>query len=458
MNRDRRSFLAMTAMSGVAAAALPAKARAAPVPSTAMSQLGLDAAHFGARPGSPDDQSRVLQRAIDEAARLRAPLALAPGTYRVGDLKLPTGAQLVGVRGATRLMLSDGISLLTASGVEQISLSGLVLDGVRKRLPERRGLVQLEHCNGVTLNRCDISGAGGNAVVGIAIQGELSELNISQTAEAAIHVLDARALLLARNSISGAGNNGIQVWRSVAEDDGTFVIDNRIENIENRSGGSGQYGNAVNVFRGANVMVRGNRIRNCAFSAIRGNAASNFHVESNSISDVREVAIYAEFAFQGALIANNSIDGAAFGVSVTNFNEGGRLAVVQGNLIRNLSVKRPAGTDPGDGAGIGIAVEADASVTGNVIEGAPSAGIMLGFGHYLRDVAATGNVVRKADIGIAVSVAPGAGTALIANNVIAEARRGAIVGMAKSTPVTGDLAKAGSEQYANLTLLGNRVR
>ena len=64
-------------------------------------------------------------------------------------------------------------------------------------------------------------------------------------------------------------------------------------------------------------------------------------------------------------------------------------------------------------------------MTGNVIEDAPTAGIMLGFGEYLRDVAVTGNVVRKADIGIAVSVAPGAGNALIANNMIADVLRGA---------------------------------
>ena len=154
------------------------------------------------------------------------------------------------------------------------------------------------------------------------------------------------------------------------------------------------------MFRAANVIVRGNRIRNCAFSAVRGNAASNIQIDGNSITDVREVALYAEFGFEGALIANNTVDGAAIGVSVTNFNQGGRLAVVQGNIIRNLLPKRPAGTDPGDGAGIGIAVEADTAVTGNVIENAPTAGIMLGWGHYLRDVAVTGNVVRQADIGI----------------------------------------------------------
>ena len=82
------------------------------------------------------------------------------------------------------------------------------------------------------------------------------------------------------------------------------------------------------------------------------------------------------------MIANNTVDGAALGISVTNFNEGGRLAVVQGNLIRNLKPKRPAGTDPDDAAGVGIAVEADAAVTGNVVENAPTAGINVGWGRH----------------------------------------------------------------------------
>ena len=92
------------------------------------------------------------------------------------------------------------------------------------------------------------------------------------------------------------------------------------------------------------------------------------------------------------MIANNTVDGAALGVSVCNFNEGGRIAVVQGNIIRNLLPKRPIGTAPDDDAGIGIYVEADTSVTGNVIENAPSFGIIAGWGKYLRDVAITGNV------------------------------------------------------------------
>jgi uncharacterized secreted repeat protein (TIGR03808 family) len=455
MHLDRRRLLALTA--ATAGTAVAATARAAPA-GTPISALGLDASHFGLRPGSGDDQSRALQRALDESARTRTPLALPPGSYRVAGLRLAAGAQLVGIRGATRLELADGPTLLAATGADHVELSGLVLDGGKRSLPARHGLVQLEKCRSVKIANCEVRGSGRNGIVCLGIDGEVTDTSLIDTADVAIHAMDSRGLIIARNRIDGAGNNGIQIWRATAGNDGTIVVDNRVENIANRMGGSGQYGNAVSVFRAANVIVRGNRIRSCAFSAVRGNAASNIHMEGNSIDAVGEVALYAEFGFEGALIANNSVDGAAIGVAVTNFNEGGRLAVVQGNIIRNLLPKRPAGTDPGDGAGIGIAVEADSAVTGNVIENAPTAGIMLGWGHHLRDVAVTGNLVRKADIGIAVSVVAGAGATLIANNVIAETRRGAVVGMARSKPVTGDLAKGGGEQYAHLTLSGNRVR
>lgn len=235
------------------------------------------------------------------------------------------------------------------------------------------------------------------------------------------------------------------------------MVDNRIEDVLARDGGSGQNGNAINVFRAGNVVVRGNRISNAAFSAVRGNAASNLQIHGNTCTGLGEVALYAEFGFEGAMIANNVIDGAAVGVAVTNFNEGGRLAVVQGNIVRNLVPFRALGADPNDPAGIGIGVEADTAVTGNVVENAPTAGILLGWGRYMRDVAVTGNVMRRCGVGVAVSVAPGAGSAVIADNLISEARHGAVVGMDGHAAVTGDLTGDG-QRFANLTISGNRLR
>ena len=155
------------------------------------------------------------------------------------------------------------------------------------------------------------------------------------------------------------------------------------------------------------------------------------------------------------MLADNVIDGAENGISVTNFNEGGRLATVRGNIVRNLGTRRA--NRPPEEAGVGIGVEADTVVSGNVIERAPRAGIRAGWGPYLRNVAVSGNVVRESSIGIVVSVVAGAGAAVISGNLIAGERRSAIIGMEWDKAVTGDLALAGAERYPQLKISGNQV-
>ena len=375
MNVNRRHLLGVSAAGAAGALAVaPNAARAA----TPTSSLGRDITQYGVRPSSPDDQTRALQRAIDEAARAQTPLALPGGVYRTGMLRLESGTQLIGVRGATKLVFNGGASMLSGEGASGVGLSGITLDGSSIALPARRGLI---HCLGgrdIRIIDCEITGSGGNAIWLEQISGDVSGNIITRTAATAVVSFDAQGLIVSRNTITVTGDNGIEILRTAIGDDATLVADNRIEDIKAGPGGSGQYGNAINVFRAGNVIVRGNRIKNCDYSAVRGNSASNIQITGNSVSDVREVALYSEFSFEGAVIANNTVDGAALGVSVCNFNEGGRIAVVQGNIIRNLLAKRPIGTAPDDDAGIGIYVEADTSVTGNVIENAPSFGIVAG--------------------------------------------------------------------------------
>jgi uncharacterized secreted repeat protein (TIGR03808 family) len=189
----------------------------------------------------------------------------------------------------------------------------------------------------------------------------------------------------------------------------------------------------------------------CAYSAVRGNAASNIAITGNTCRRIGEVALYSEFGFQGALISGNIVDGAATGISVTNYNEGGRLAVIQGNLIRNLFRREH---EPEDKRGVGIAVEADTAVTGNTIEGAPTAGIVAGWGKWMRNVAISGNMIRKAGIGIAITGNPEAGTALIANNLIAATDRGAIRTMRHHVPFGDDLARGGRAP-SNIVITAN---
>src|SRR4051812_6977272 len=455
MDVNRRHLMGASAAGVAGALALsPDAARAAPLTSA----LGRDVTQYGVRPGSPDDQTRNLQRAIDEAARAQAPLALPPGVYRTGPLRLSSGSQLIGVRGATKLLFTGGASMFLGEGASSIGLTNLTFDGAGIPLPARRGLVHCLAGRDIRIVDCEIANSGGNGIWLENVSGDVSGNIMTNIAVTAITSFDAQGLLVSSNTIQGTNDNGIEILRNAIGDDGTLVLDNRIEDIKAGPGGSGQYGNAINAFRAGNVIVRGNRIKNCDYSAVRGNSASNIQISGNNVSDVREVALYSEFAFEGAVIANNTVDGAAFGVSVCNFNEGGRIAVVQGNIIRNLIPKRPIGTAPDDDAGIGIYVEADTAVSGNVIENAPAYGIVAGWGKYLREVVISGNVIRNSFVGVGVSVVPGAGTALVHSNMIAEAPRGAVVGLDHARPVTMDLTGDGAQRYAQVAVGVNSVR
>jgi uncharacterized secreted repeat protein (TIGR03808 family) len=454
MDFTRRRIMGLFSVSAAALMLERGIAKAAP----AMSSLGRDAGQLGVKHNSPDDQTIPLQRAIYATAAARMPLLLRPGIYRTSELELPSGAQIVGVRGATRLEFTgSGASIFTAKGSDGLNLKGLVLDGGGHDLPERRGLISLQACRDFHIGDCDITGSGRNGIRVETCSGDIRNTIFRQTAATAIVSVDALGLLIAQNTIQDASHNGIEIVRSAAGDDGTIVTDNRIENIKAGPGGTGQYGNAINAFRANNVNVRGNRIRNCDYSGVRGNSASNIQIVGNTVTDAREVALYSEFSFEGAIIANNVVDGCSTGVSVANFNEGGRLAIVQGNIIRNTRTRRYPGSDAVHG-GVGIYVEADSNVTGNVIENAPVCGITAGWGKYLRDVNIANNIIRDAFVGIGVSAVNGTGKTLISGNLITNAPRGAIVGFDHDKPITGDLAVVGVSGFPKIVLGLNTVQ
>jgi uncharacterized secreted repeat protein (TIGR03808 family) len=452
---DRRSVL-----SAGFAAGLGTAAAAGPRPDAKLAYAEgarASAAELGLEPGAQTDQSHALQKAIDEAANRKVPLMLPPGRFRTGALQLRPGLRLIGAAGTTVLEFAGGQTFLVGESADGILLEALTIDGAYKMLdPDHAdGLVCLRTCHGVHLRNLDVSRSIANAISLQASSGSVGDCAIAGAMQAGIRSLDANGLEILHNAVVDCANNGIQVWRSQAGEDGTVVSGNRIQRIRADSGGTGQNGNGVNVFRSGGVLVSGNRISDCAYSAVRGNAASDMQIIANSCARLGEVALYAEFGFQGALIANNLVDRAATGISVTNFNDGGRLAIVQGNLLRNLFRREQ---EPEDKRGNGIAVEADTAVNGNVIENAPAAGIVIGWGAYMRQVTATGNLLRKVRVGILVSSDPtAAGGCLLANNMIAQAGDGGIRAMdGAGEPVGPDLARTQSGD-ARLSVSGNMV-
>jgi uncharacterized secreted repeat protein (TIGR03808 family) len=399
------------------------------------------------------DQTATLQEAADAAAESSTPLSLPAGIYATGRLSLKSGTHIRGVPGLTILRYESGNAIFETEGTDNVRLSGLVLDGASKPLGENGALLAATEATHLNVAECRFINSSEEGVLLRRVAGRVTDCEFADIRKAALFSEDADGLEITHNHVHDCGDNGILVWRSEVGEDSTMVTSNRIERIAAKSGGSGQNGNGINVFRAGSVLVNGNRITDCAFSAIRANAGSNCQMVANSCARLGEVALYAEFTFEGVVIANNIVDTAAMGVSVTNFKQGGRLAVVQGNLIRNLFLRKVA-----DSRGIGIGVEADAVVSNNVVEGAPAYGILVGWGNYLRDVSVTDNVVRKAHVGIGVSVSPSAGTALITDNLIADAKEGAIRAMKGPTPVGADLARKNAETYGNLVVYANVAR
>ena len=445
---NRRAFLFASTASFTAALAAPARAAA---------YGAIDAADLGVRGDASDDQSRALQKAIDHAASQRMPLFLRPGRYLAGNLKLPSHARLIGVPGATRLTyLGAPGGLLRSDGGTRIALEGLTLDGAGMPLSgNNAGLAQLANVEHLTIDDCEVIGSAASGLSLYACSGHVERTIVKGAGEAGIFSLDATGLMLSRNTITDCANGGILVYRSASGEDGTLITHNRVERIAAQAGGSGQNGNGINVFRADGVIVTGNRMADCAFTAVRVNAGSNVQVSSNSCLRSGETAIFVEFGFQGAVVSGNLVDSAATGISISNFNEDGRLATCNGNVVRNLKTTIPY-DDPSQGAGIGIAVEADTAVTGNVIENAPTFGMHLGWGPYLRNVVASNNVIHKVGTGIGVSVAEGTRSTVISNNIIEDTQKGAIVGYRWRDVATGDLAVS-PEDWPHLSVSGNKV-
>ncbi len=417
----------------------------------------LDADLAGLLPDVGDDQSRLFQRAIDAAAAEGRVLQLPAGTFVLSNVVLPDGTRIIGVPGATRLIYGGRGHLLLAEGARRIEIAGLVIDGANQRLGDHvTGLLHLRGVADARIKDVELTGSAGHAVTLEGCGGRIEGCDISGAAQSAIYAVESRGLSIRNNQVADCANGGILVHRWTPGDDGTFVSGNRVQRIGARAGGTGQNGNGINIFRADNVMVSGNHVHNCAFSAIRANSASNIQITDNLARGSGETAIYAEFAFEGALISGNIIDGGTMGISVANFNEGGRLAVVSGNIVRNLTDRGPYRAENA-GFGIGIAIEADASVTGNTIETAPKWGILAGWGPFLRSVAITGNVIRASGAGVAVSVVEGAGRALISDNVFDQTPGGAVIGCRWNDVVTGDLAREGAGRYTHLTVERNAV-
>jgi uncharacterized secreted repeat protein (TIGR03808 family) len=418
---------------------------------------GLDASQFGVQPGDLDRSAKAFNRMLKEAASRNLPVFLPPGHYQLSNIELPENVQISGVPGATRLIYSGDGSFIRSIGAKRITLSNLVIDGANRWLADGQpGLMTFQQTAKLSIENCEILGAQKFAIWAERCKGRIMDNAISGAAESAVFAVECSEFSIRDNEVNDCGNGGILVHRWAKGFDGTIVTGNRVSRIRANAGGTGECGNGINVYRADGVQIANNYVTDCAFTAIRSNAGSNVQITSNHCLKSGETAIYSEFGFDGAMISNNLIDGAANGILSVNFNEGGRLAIINGNIIRNLKLTAPYEQDDAF-FGIGIEAESDAVVSANLIEDAPRWGMLIGWGPYLRDVNVTGNVIRKAPVGIAATVVEGAGHAAIRQNLFSDISDAAVAGYRWAEKITGDLSKPEAEVFAHLDVGENRI-
>jgi len=444
---QRRKFLQRT---GVGSAVFSL----APTAGLAQARLSnLEASTLGLIPDSAANQTALFSLALAKATASGATLKLPAGRFVLGQIELPANCSIEGAGPNTVLALANGNNLLSAKNRTNISLKNLAFEGNNIALGNvSGGLLAFDNCQNIAISTCSIKNHNSNGMLLNACSGRIVENNFSNFALSAIHGQNSTGMQISFNRISNCNNGGIRVWRNENGFDGTIVTNNQITDIGSQSG-NGQNGNGINIYLADGVVVANNIISNCDFSAIRANSTNDIIIEGNQCSNSLEVAIFSEFAFSGSIISSNIINGAAQGISIANLDVGGRLAICSNNIVRNITEFSP--TNP-DTVPVGIFAEADTAIVSNVVENVPGAGIVAGWGPFLRNVMIANNIVRQTKIAIAASVADGAGIAKISDNMIVGASIAAIAGMAWDQIISNDLI-AEANKYPNIYLADNIV-
>ncbi|WDR06443.1 TIGR03808 family TAT-translocated repetitive protein [Devosia rhodophyticola] len=286
-----------------------------------LAQSRLDGASFGIVADDGSDQTAAVQKAIDSAASSGLSLTLPPGEIGVGTLNFPPRLALEGSGSKTILRALGSDPIARIENGERIVIEDIAFAAAPDAPTDQGPLLDFVRSVGVDLVRCRLSGGGGGILARNSVLN-IAGCSFADHADAAIHSANSGGMSITNNRIARCGNAGIRIWRDEAGSDGSIVRGNRIKAIDWRDGGNGQNGNGINIYKADEVIIADNHLDGCAFSAIRLNSTRNVQVSGNLCLNSGEVAIFSEFAFSGSVIANNIIDTAATGISITNLDQG----------------------------------------------------------------------------------------------------------------------------------------
>lgn len=407
--------------------------------------------------------SSAQARAADLSAQLRdasrrgAAVRLPPGEISMMGLELPDGAVLIGAPGRTVLKLKGLGPLLSANGARRIALESLILEGGAGHLGKEQGLVDIADVVSFEMRGCVVRNSPERGIRLLRSGGVMAQNVIERAADSALHSLDGLGLDIDGNTVRECGDNGVMVWTTQAgRYEGSRIRNNLIEDIHNRSGGDGQYGNGVSIWGSGSVRVERNRIYRCAYTHVRNNAGHAVSVIGNDCKVCGERSMYAEFGAMNAIFRDNRIEDSGAGIGVANADRGTDGAIVSGNEIVRMRESHPDNEFGPEMLWLtAIEAEKNAQVIGNTIVGPGWIGIAMG--GWRENVRVEGNDISGVDYGIVFATGDGIGDGYILRNRIRDVRKGAIVARAGQDFLPGDMAKPGAKPWPRLEVRGNEA-
>lgn len=423
-------------------------------------------------PGTGWTTVASVQAAVDKARTDNRPLYVRPGIYDTQQVVVTAGTgggnkcSIYATPGSVTFRLQSGSfaqNLFFVSGISDVRLSGLIFDGNNVAftgINAESALVRFENSQRFLIEQCEFVRS---VRVGTLVRnGSVGTIQNSQFSLCSFAVWSIDSLVnVSKNRIFNCQNNGVAIWRTNIENDGSLVEGNNISNIQSGSG-TGANGNGITVFKAVGVRSIGNFISDCAYSSVRYFGGGSLVVANNYCWNSREVAIFIESPGTGSgradtiggSITGNIIAECADGIKVVNLAQGGdgiaRRVTITGNQV--AQVRKRQINDPGYvptiSNAVGIQVEGACVVSSNIVEGAEGVGIVAGTNLATEDLNVTGNLVTFSPIGIGYSNAGGAGQVMITGNQVRGATNGSVV------PVTlvgaGPFQRVGTSEFGNV--------
>lgn len=250
------------------------------------------------------------------------------------------------------------------------------------------------------LEHCEIE--GGRDGVAVHEDAQLTMINcvVKNVRRHGVYVTSQGRVQILNSRIAYCGENGVRVQPSDPDagdlDADVLIQGNVIEQIA-APWGDGATGNAISGWKAHGLQIFANRCASFVYSAIRlADCHDSMLIGNRCVGGLRDSQIYLEFAFYGAIVANNEFANGAGGLEATNFLGGdggglyrGRQAIVTGNRFRNFRQKAAK-------------IEADVIFAQNIVEGGEW-GVWAGWGPACRNLSVSGNLFMNSRYGVGLS-------------------------------------------------------